>query len=187
MLDFNKHYNSARKMVGASGPDLVHHCYLLVHDKLPDVQYPDTYFHRTMINQLSNKDSWRRQEAPVHPKVKMFRIDGDDRHSASEHKLKMWSYKNKAHSPLKGWPSDMQPHEEQPDEWSQLNTLTVETILQDLRNEGESEEVAVSVFLSNATGKSISQISRETRVCRETLYDCIEFVRTTVKERYSNE
>ena len=156
MLDFNKHYNSARKMVGASGPDLVHHCYLLVHAKLEGVQYPDTYFHRTMINQLSKKDSFKRKQATVHPKASMRSIES----------------------------TPQIPDTNEPDEWMQLNTLKVENILEDLRTDGHGEEVRV--FMAKASGQSVSEISRKTGVCRETLYECIEFVKSTVIERYEH-
>ena len=156
MLNFEKHYNAARKMVGDSGPDLVHHCYLLVHEKLKGVAYPDTYFHRTMMNQLSAKDSFKRTEATIHPKVQMH------------------------------WVGEVQdfPEINERDEWSNLNSVRVDEIIQELRNEGKNEEV--DVFIAKANGKSLTSISRSTGVCRETLYECIEFVKSTVIERYEH-
>ena len=184
MLNFDKHYNSARKMVGASGPDLVHHCYLLVHDKLTGVEYPDTYFHRIMINQLSAKDKWRRLEAAVHPKVTMCRIDGHDRTNLSEYVLRGWSFTNKGSTGSLVRNASIQPHEEHQDEWSKMDTVRLEAILNDLRHEGYAEEI--DVFMRKVKGQTVKSISEATGVCRATLADCIEFVRTTVKERYEH-
>ena len=156
MLNLEKHYNAARKLVGDKGPDLVHHCYLLVHDKLEGVSYPDTYFHRTMINQLSKKDSFKRKQATVHPTALMQPIESTREVASTQ----------------------------EPDEWSNLNTLRVEGILQSIRDEGHDEEVVV--FMAKASGQSVSEISRKTGVCRETLYECIEFVKSTVIERYEH-
>ena len=159
VLNFDKHYNSAKKLVGASGRDLVHHCYLLVHDKLEGFTYPDTYFHRTMLNQLSNKDSWRRQEATVHPKALMHEVSRAENIQESEYV----------------------------DLWQGLNAYRINELIEHLHGEGPSEAAAVDVFRSKANGQTVKSISESTGVCRATLAECIEFVKSTVKERYTHD
>lgn len=55
-IDFEKQYRTAYKLVGNLNKDLVHHCYIRVNEMVDvsAIKYPDTYFYRVMISQLSS-------------------------------------------------------------------------------------------------------------------------------------
>lgn len=148
------HYKTAKVLAGSKGNDLVHHCYLLVHDKLDSVVHPDAYFQRTMRNQMSEKDSFKRQQSVIHPKVKTSSITG-----ANTSRI-----------------------EDDTSEIDALDLILVREIVEEIRNEGYEAEV--QVFDLKAKGMTVSAISEKTKVCRATLAECINFVVETVKERY---
>lgn len=74
-IDFEKQYRTAYKLVGKLNKDLVHHCYLRICDTVDTtaIKYPDTYFYRVMISQLS---SFKKTYEPFTEEIK----DVEDEH-----------------------------------------------------------------------------------------------------------
>jgi len=62
VLDFEKQYRTARKLVGAEYRELVHMTFEAVHDKLQGVRYKDTYFTRCMMLMTKSGGKFTKQK-----------------------------------------------------------------------------------------------------------------------------
>lgn len=59
VIDIEKFYRKASRLVGDLNRDLVHHVFEKTHDKLPS-DNPDAYFYRSMMNELRSDSKFRR-------------------------------------------------------------------------------------------------------------------------------
>ena len=55
LINWDKQYRTAFKLVGNLNKDLVHYCYLHIVDTVDTtaIKYPDTYFYRVMISKIT--------------------------------------------------------------------------------------------------------------------------------------
>jgi hypothetical protein len=147
VIDIEKQYEYAKRLVGELNKDLVHHCILILHDKginTDKLKFPDTYFYRVMICEIDKRGGFTKKYFPQ----------------------------------LIPYDEDETTFEKDP--------FVVQQILNEMVKEGYKEEVKLFRVYSLNINNFAIPLQKKTGLHRNTLQNCINFVKQTIIERYGS-